>query len=234
MSRPEPFVREAGAGPGVVCIHANASSSSQWRGLMDQLAATHRVLAPDSYGAGKSPQWPSDRIITLRDEAELLEPVFERAGSPLILVGHSYGAAVALIAALRRPQRVRALALYEPTLFALVDAESPPPNAADGIRQAVANAAAALDVGDERRRQSPATRAPGPVGREGAGLEECAPGRARLGIDRVLAAVRHAVLRVLRRVSGAVRCRVEIRRRAPRVAQNPKTLERVPVPASGM
>ncbi len=25
-----PFVRQAGAGPGVVCIHANASSSAQW------------------------------------------------------------------------------------------------------------------------------------------------------------------------------------------------------------
>jgi pimeloyl-ACP methyl ester carboxylesterase len=39
------------------------------------------------------------------------------------LVGHSYGAAVALIAALATPGRVRAMALYEPTLFALLDAE---------------------------------------------------------------------------------------------------------------
>ena len=38
--------------------------------------------------------------------------------------------------------------LYEPTLFALVDAESPPPNEADGIRGAVAASAAALDRGD--------------------------------------------------------------------------------------
>ena len=36
------------------------------------------------------------------------------------------------------------MALYEPTLFALLDAESPPPNAADGIRRAVAGAADAL------------------------------------------------------------------------------------------
>jgi pimeloyl-ACP methyl ester carboxylesterase len=64
------------------------------------------------------------------------------------LVGHSYGAAVALRAALERPGRVRALALYEPTLFALVDAHTPPPNPADGIRQAVAAAAAALDEGN--------------------------------------------------------------------------------------
>lgn len=71
-----------------------------------------------------------------------------RAGAPLVLVGHSYGAAVALIAALDRPERVRGLALYEPTLFSLIDGEAPPPNHADGIRNAVAASAAALDEGD--------------------------------------------------------------------------------------
>jgi pimeloyl-ACP methyl ester carboxylesterase len=145
----EPYFREAGAGPGVVCLHANASSSGQWRGLMELLAPRFRVFAVDSYDSGKSPGWPSDRVITLRDEADLIEPVLEKAGSPLVLVGHSYGAAAALIAALRNPGRVRAMALYEPTLFALLDAEKPPPNEADGIRNAVARAAAFLDQGND-------------------------------------------------------------------------------------
>jgi pimeloyl-ACP methyl ester carboxylesterase len=89
------------------------------------------------------------RPLCLGDEVELIEPVLARAGSPLVLVGHSYGAAVALIAALRQPARVKALVLYEPTLFSLIEAESPQPNQADGIRQAVAAAAEALDRGDE-------------------------------------------------------------------------------------
>jgi len=144
----EPFFREAGTGPGVVCLHANASTSGQWRGLMDRLAPRFRVLAPDSYGAGKSPDWPSDRTIRLLDEVALIEPVLARAGSPLILVGHSYGAAVALIAALADPARVRAMVLYEPVLFGLLDAETPPPNEADGIRDAVADAGLALEAGN--------------------------------------------------------------------------------------
>jgi pimeloyl-ACP methyl ester carboxylesterase len=148
MPRLTPFFREVGAGPGVVCLHANAASSSQWRGLMDRLAPHHHVLAADACGTGGSPAWPTDRPVRLRDEAALLEPVFARAGEPFALVGHSYGAAVALVAALAAPQRVRALALYEPTLFSLLDAESPPPNEADGIRATVAAAAAALDAGD--------------------------------------------------------------------------------------
>ena len=146
-----PYFREVGSGPGVVCLHANASSSSQWRLLMDTLAPRFHVLAADSYGAGKSPGWPTDRPVWLRDEVALLEPVFVRAGEPFALVAHSYGAAVALIAAVMHPRRVRVMALYEPTLFALLDAESPPPNAADGIRRAVAGAADALDVGDLAR-----------------------------------------------------------------------------------
>ena len=144
----ELFVREAGPEGGqagaVLCLHANASSSSQWRGLMDLLAPTLRVLAPDGWGAGKSPPAPADRLPTLGDELAWLEPAFVRAGTPHSLVGHSHGGALALIAAQRQPQRVRSLVLYEPTLFALVDEESPPPNDADGIRQAVASAARAL------------------------------------------------------------------------------------------
>jgi pimeloyl-ACP methyl ester carboxylesterase len=143
-----PFHREAGSGPGVVCIHCNASSSSQWRPLMDRLAPRYRVLAPDTHGAGRGPAWPTDRTLTLHDEVALLEPVFARAGAPFALVGHSYGGAVALLAALKRPDRVRVLVLYEPTLFALVDAESPAPNAADGIRETVTRAAEALTAGD--------------------------------------------------------------------------------------
>jgi pimeloyl-ACP methyl ester carboxylesterase len=147
MHQLEPFFREAGSGPGVVCIHSNASTSSQWRGLMDLLASKFHVFAPESYDSGKGPHWSSDRTIRLQDEVELVEPVLAKAGSPLALVGHSYGGAVALIAALANPGRIRAMALYEPTLFSLLDAERPAPNEADGIRNAVADASVALDAG---------------------------------------------------------------------------------------
>lgn len=149
MHAAPPHTREAGTGPAVICMHANASHGGQWRALMARLASRHRVLAPDAYGAGSSPDWPSDRTITLADEAAFLGSVFAQAGDSFALVGHSYGAAVALMAALQRPQRVRALVLYEPTLFSLIEADAPSPNEADGIRNAVAAAAAALDAGDK-------------------------------------------------------------------------------------
>ena len=146
----QPFAREAGnpAGPGVVCLHANASSSSQWRSLIDTLAPEFRVFAPDSYDSGQSPSWPSDRVISLCDEVALIQPLLARAGSPCMLVAHSYGAAIALMAALAHPGRVGALALYEPTLFSLLGTSGPASGDAEGIIEAVAHAADALERGD--------------------------------------------------------------------------------------
>jgi pimeloyl-ACP methyl ester carboxylesterase len=144
----QPYFREAGSGEAVVCIHSNAATSGQWRSLMELLSAKRRVIAPDSLGAGKSPGWPQDRVVMLGDELALLEPVFSQAGNPMSLVGHSYGGAVALLAALAMPHRVRALAVYEPTLFSLLGTEAPGQLAAAGIRDTVAEAGAAVDAND--------------------------------------------------------------------------------------
>jgi len=54
--------------------------------------------------------------------------VLQRAGDPFILVAHSHGAALALRIAVQNPGRLRALALYEPTLFSLIEADGPSPN----------------------------------------------------------------------------------------------------------
>ena len=115
---------------------------------MERLSSRYRVFAADSLGAGKSPAWPVDRVVTLRDEVALLEPVFAAAGNPFFLVGPSYGAAVALLAALAHPERIRAVAVYEPTLFALLEEEAPGQETANGIRSAAADAAAAIDAPD--------------------------------------------------------------------------------------
>jgi pimeloyl-ACP methyl ester carboxylesterase len=144
----QPHVREAGSGPAVVCLHCNGASGGQWTGLMARLGAHYRVVAPDLYGSGASPAWDGPRLRTLGDELDLIEPVLHEAGDGVVLVGHSHGAAVALAAALRHPRRVRALALYEPTLFALVDRACAPPNGADGIRLACRAAKEALARGD--------------------------------------------------------------------------------------
>jgi pimeloyl-ACP methyl ester carboxylesterase len=149
MKRAMPFFREQGSGPGVVCLHANASSSSQWRSLSDALADRFRVIAVDGYDAGKSPPWPSEDPLRLEDEVRLLAPALERAGNRFHLVGHSYGAAVAIRAALTYGARVASVVVYEPTLFCLVAGADPLHSPAQGIWRAASEAAEAVDRGDE-------------------------------------------------------------------------------------
>lgn len=151
MTWGDPHLIEAGNGPGVVCLHANAGTSGQWRPLMELLAPRFRVLAADTLGAGRSPDWPRDRLVTLSDEATFLEPVFAEAGEPFSLVGHSYGAAVALITALESPDRVSALVLYEPTLFSLLEEESPGQEAFLDIATVAEAAGADVERGDPHR-----------------------------------------------------------------------------------
>ena len=143
----KPYFREAGSGPAVVCLHSNASTSGQWRALMERLSGRFRVIAVDAYGAGKSPDWPAGTPGRLDDEIALLEELL-RGLPEFHLVGHSYGAAIALKAALRYGARVKSLALYEPTLFALLLAQDARHPAAQGIRDAAEAAAAAVDRND--------------------------------------------------------------------------------------
>jgi pimeloyl-ACP methyl ester carboxylesterase len=148
MAPARAFFREAGTGPTVVCIHASASSSAQWRPLMDRLAGRFRTLAVDLYGSGKSPRWPDDRALSLADEVALLEPVLAAAGERFHVVGHSYGGAVALKAALAGPDRIRSLAVYEPVLFSVLLAEDPTQPAAREIVAVRDDTVAALAGGN--------------------------------------------------------------------------------------
>ena len=137
MEQRSPHVRESGTGTPVVCLHASASASGQWRALMERLAAQapgrYRVLAVDLYGAGRTQPWPGERPMRLEDEVALLAPVFAAAGPRFHLVGHSFGGAVALKAALLHADRLLSLALYEPVLFSVLLAHVPESPAAREI-----------------------------------------------------------------------------------------------------
>ena len=100
---------------------------------MERLADRYRVIAADLYGCGKSPAWPGERPMWIDDQLALLVPVFERAGERFHLVGHSYGGAVALKAALGLKGRLRSLVLYEPVLFSVLLDHAPDSAAAREI-----------------------------------------------------------------------------------------------------
>jgi pimeloyl-ACP methyl ester carboxylesterase len=111
---------ETGSGDTVLLLHATASSGTQWGALSESLRSDCRVLAPDLYGYGQTDPWPGHASFSLAHEAALAEAILPKDHGPIHLVGHSYGAAVALRFAIRQPRRLRSLVLIEPVAFHLL------------------------------------------------------------------------------------------------------------------
>lgn len=114
LSPPEP--RSAA----LVCLHSSAASGRQWQPLTPWLDRGLRVHTPDLLGCGADDAWPTGWPVSLADEAARLEPLLDAEPGGAHLLGHSYGGAVALELALRRPAQVRSLTLYEPVRFGLL------------------------------------------------------------------------------------------------------------------
>lgn len=102
------------------------------------------MLTPDLHGHGASPAWPVGTTATLDVGAAAVAR--EAGAGPLHPVGHSYGAAVPLQLALRQPERVRSLTLYEPVVFGMLQAQPTPDAAADEIAEVAASVAALVAV----------------------------------------------------------------------------------------
>lgn len=110
----------AGTGPTVACLHSSGSSSGQWRRLIEDQQAVHRLVAFDFHGHGRSPGFAGDAY-DLRAESDAVFEGLPPSREPIHLVGHSYGGAVALDLAVRHPGRFASVAVFEPVLFALLD-----------------------------------------------------------------------------------------------------------------
>ncbi len=113
--RPEALTREP-----VVALHCSGASGGQWRRLGETLGSAYELIAPSFYGCGSSGPWPGDRPFNLAAEASRIVAVVDALGSPVHLVGHSYGGGVAIEVARTRPDMVASLSLYEPSSFYLL------------------------------------------------------------------------------------------------------------------
>jgi pimeloyl-ACP methyl ester carboxylesterase len=102
-------VAEAGAGPPLVLLHGWPQHWWAWRRVLGPLAQEHRVLCPDLRGLGWSDAPPGDyaKEAWATDVLGLLDALgLERVA----VAGHDWGGLVALLAALRAPERVRRVA----------------------------------------------------------------------------------------------------------------------------
>ncbi len=110
----------AGQGPLVILVHSSVSGARQWKKLMEQLAPSYTVSAPNLFGYGQTPAWTSGTNQTLADQADLILELLPQSLDNVCLVGHSFGASVAMKAATELGDRVKKLILIEPNLFFLL------------------------------------------------------------------------------------------------------------------
>ena len=109
---------EQGAGDPVVFVHGSLNDYRRWGEQLAPFAARHRAVA-----YSRRYHWPNARpdpgvayegAAHAADLAALVEAL---GAGPAHLVGHSYGAVVALAVAAARPELVRTLTLGEPPLL---------------------------------------------------------------------------------------------------------------------
>jgi pimeloyl-ACP methyl ester carboxylesterase len=101
-------VREIGKGPRVVLVHGAMLNAARTWSAQEELAERWRLVLPDRRGfAPNPPDAPSDFERDADDLVDLLAPTAH-------LVGHSYGAVVALLMAAAAPDKVLSLTVVEP------------------------------------------------------------------------------------------------------------------------
>ena len=123
---------ERGSGAPLVLLHGNGSMIQDFEssGLIDLAAKNYRVIVFDRPGFGHSDR-PRNVVWTPAAQAELINSALHRLGvSHAIVLGHSWGASVAVALALKYPKLVQGLVLasgyYYPTLRPDVVALSAP------------------------------------------------------------------------------------------------------------
>jgi len=111
-----PFTDFGGNGPHLHFLHANGYPPACYLPLLDMLKERYHVTAMHL-----RPLWPGSNPKELgawhpmSDDLTLF--IEEQDFAPVIAVGHSIGAIVSLRAALRQPEKFRALVLIDPVLF---------------------------------------------------------------------------------------------------------------------
>ena len=105
-----------------VLLHGFGASTFSWESVAPRLSETLPVLAFDRPGFGLTErplEWEGPHPYSPETQADLTVELMDRLGiGKAILVGHSAGGTVAALVATRHPERVEAVILEDPAIYA--------------------------------------------------------------------------------------------------------------------
>lgn len=107
------FERAGSGAPTFVFVHGWQADRTVWRDVIDALGPEAATLAVDLRGSGES-RCAGGPYTLDRFAADLRELIGALGGTPVVVIGHSMGATVALRFALDAPQATRGLVLVAP------------------------------------------------------------------------------------------------------------------------
>jgi pimeloyl-ACP methyl ester carboxylesterase len=120
--------REQGEGEPVVFVHGDCSDLRTWEQQLPAIGASHRAIAYSRrYARPNEDIEPDADDQMLRHVDDLFAFLRVMGAAPAHLVGHSWGAFICLLAAIRHPQLVRTLVLGEPPVLSLFMSVPPRP-----------------------------------------------------------------------------------------------------------
>ena len=191
---------QKGSGEPVALVHGSASDCRTWQAQHEEFAEHYRTIR-----YSRRYHWPNEEIpegadYSMAEHVDDLEALLRELDAvPAHLVGHSYGALVSLLLAMKAPELVRTLVLAEPPAITLFVSNQPQPRellkllltrprTALGILQfgsrGVAPATEALERGDREAALQAFGRAT--LGREA--FEHLAPARRQEARDNLIEA----------------------------------------------
>lgn len=113
---PSPSIYYGGNGPKLLFLHANGYPPDCYKPLLARLAEHYHVTA-----MVQRPLWPDSKPDNMEDWLPLTDDFLRflhaHQTGPIACVGHSMGGIALLRAALREPERFKAIVLLEPVLF---------------------------------------------------------------------------------------------------------------------
>jgi len=120
---------DEGQGEPVVMVHGNPSWCWLYRDVVRSLKSNYRCLVPDHIGMGLSDRPDDNRYrYTLDSRVADFSAFIERMlpSGPLTLVVHDWGGAIASAWAVRNPERVRRMVVFNTAAFPMLDQKTLP------------------------------------------------------------------------------------------------------------